>query len=67
MRAHAGRFTVASASASCRLEITALHVGHARVTLDGVQVRVDFHREGAVLWLHHAGRAWRAADLPPAP
>ena len=67
VRADASRFEVETASARRSLEITGLHASRARVTLDGVQERVDFHREGAVLWLHHAGRAWRVEDFTRAP
>ena len=67
MRTDAARFEVETGSARRSLEIVGLHASHARITLDGVQERVEFHREGAVLWLHHAGRAWRVEDLTRAP
>jgi geranyl-CoA carboxylase alpha subunit len=67
VRTDATRLEVESGSARRSLEVAGLHASHARLTLEGVQDRVDFHRDGAVLWLHHAGRTWRVEDLTRAP
>ena len=46
-----------------RLQLVTASAGQARVLIDGLAESARWHRDGAELLLHFAGRAWRVNDL----
>ena len=62
-----GRFEIAVAGALHELQAVTVDAHQARCIIDGVLQRAVFHREGALLWLSHAGQAHAVEDRTYAP
>ena len=61
------QFTTHLEGDDSQLQLVTASAGLARVQIDGLAESARWHRDGAELLLHFAGRAWRVDDLSRAP